>query len=156
MCAPFSIDNHALLFGALAKAALESGLAGAEEALTAGVVEYARERGGRMRQRCDRLGDPADMLSYKAYCEWRPEDEVMESVTVQKSPVNRTKVTACRWIEVWRECGYLKYGRYYCDHVDENLVKGFNADLRLEIGRIMSRGDEACDFTWCGADLTPR
>lgn len=151
---PFAIANHAVAFGLLAKHCLNSGIAGAEECLTIGVIRYARQRGNRMRQRCLRFGDPLTMLSYKAYCEWRPESEVMTVVTKQNSPVNKTEVTDCHWVNDWKKYGLLEYGKYYCDYGDYNLVKGFSDDLMVEMSKIFSRGADCCAFTWCGADLT--
>lgn len=151
----FEIPNHAAAFALMAKAAVESHIPGAEEALSVGVVRYARERGGRMRQRCDYYGDPVNMLSYKAYCEWCPEDTVMESVTLQKSPVHRTMVTDCHWINDWKKFGLFEYGHYYCDYADPNLVKGFDDEMFLEMPEIYSRNGKHCSFIWSGADLTP-
>lgn len=152
--AEFRIEHHAVCFGLLAKYTLASGAAGAREALSLGVIQYARERGSRMRQRCQRFGDPLNMLSYKVYCEWQPENEVMASVTLQRSPVHKTKVTDCHWVNDWKRYGLLEYGKYYCDYADQNLVKGFSDKMSLEMGEVFSRGADCCAFTWCGADMT--
>ena len=149
----FDIPNHAAAFGLLAKHTVKSHLRGAEEALSVGVVCYARQRGKRMRQRCDYYGDPVNMLSYKAYCEWCPEDTQMESVTLQKSPVHKTMVTDCHWINDWRKYGLLEYGHYYCDFADPNLVKGFDDAMFLEMPEIYARNLKHCSFIWSGADL---
>lgn len=154
-CQKYQIENHALTFAYFAKRTLESGIPGAAEALQLAVVRYARERGSRMRQRCDRFGDPVNMLSYKVYCEWCPECEDMSAITIQKSPVHKTEVTRCRWVDVWNKYGYSQYGKYYCDYADYNLVKGFSDDMKLEMGKVFSRGADCCAFTWCGADMTP-
>lgn len=79
----------------------------------------------------------------------------MSAITIQKSPVHKTEVTRCRWVDVWNKYGYSQYGKYYCDYADYNLVKGFSDDMKLEMGKVFSRGADCCAFTWCGADMTP-
>jgi len=154
-CEPYTVKNHAITFGLIAQYTLETKAEGSENALSLAAIRYARERGGRMRQRCERFGDPVNMLSYKAYCEWQPEQEEMTAQTLQMSPVHKTEVTGCPWLRAWNENGFGEYSKYYCDFADFNLVKGFSDTLRLEMGKTLSRGNDACLFIWCGADMTP-
>lgn len=151
----FGIRHHALLFGLMARAIMESKADGGEACLAYAMMRYGRERGGRMRQRCLHYGDTPDMIAYKAYCEWKPE-EVAEhrSIDLATSPSHQSRVLQCPWCDFWKEYGLGDYGRHYCDYVDDALVKGFSDELRIELAPVMSRGSEYCEFIWHGADLT--
>lgn len=153
VCEPFAIKHHAVLFGLYAREILATKADGAAACLTHGMMRYGNERGGRMRQRCLHYGDTADMVSYKAYCEWRPE-EVAEhrSEELGASP-HHTRVLQCPWCDIWKEYGLSEYGKYYCDYVDDSLVKGFSDELRIELAPILARGSDFCEFIWHGADL---
>lgn len=150
----YDVNNHAVLFGIIAKNVVESGLPNYDSTIRLAVMEYAKQRGSRMRQRCDYFGDEPNMLAYKAYCEWLPENESFDTATIEMRPVHKTEVYACPWSGIWAVNGFMKYARYYCDHADYNLVKGFNDDLVLEMGSTLAHGQKACTFTWCGADMS--
>jgi hypothetical protein len=63
-------------------------------------------------------------------------------------------VIKCGWCDAWEKHGLLEYGRIYCDHTDENLVYGFNPELTLGMGKIMSHGSDICEFDWIGCAIT--
>ncbi|MEG2124459.1 MAG: hypothetical protein RRY14_01255 [Hydrogenoanaerobacterium sp.] len=48
-----------------------------------------------------------------------------------------------------------KYGSYYCDFVDINLVKGFNPQNDLQIDQVLSKNAPYCIFHWLGYNATP-
>lgn len=149
----FEIENHAVMYGLLVKNAIKVAGYKGKEAAGEATAKSAYERGYRMRQRCLANGDEPTMINYMAYGEWRPQPGQMCIETLEKSPVNRTQVTLCPWCVAWKKYELMEYAKYYCDYVDYNLVKGFNMDLRLDMGQVLTRGAESCKFTWNGADL---
>jgi hypothetical protein len=151
---PFTVENHALLAALLAKYAIIIAKGRGEDAIKAGVTRYGRERGGRMAKRARKNGDLPTMLNYMAYGEWRPVPGTMEITTVQKDPVYITRVTLCPWCEIWKKHGLLQYGKYYCQSVDQNLVKGFDEALNLGIEALQSWGEPYCEFVWNGVAFT--
>jgi len=149
----FAVEHHAVMFGLLARAVLEVCGESGREIVKAGTRHYAHGRGHRMRLRCQRDGNPTDMIHYMAYGEWTPEPGTMEIRTRQKSPVNRTLVVKCPWMTAWKKYGLSDYARHYCDYADFALVEGFDGGLALDMDSWMARGDSGCGFTWNGADL---
>ncbi len=146
----FYIDDHAVLFAYLAKGAIETfGIRG-RETVVRGIAAYARERGIRMAMRCMADGEPLSVKNYVLYGEWADVRGWSKSEVVATSPDYRTRVTRCGWCEVWKKYDLLEYGAIYCDWADENLVFGFNPELTLRMGRVMSRTGEPCAFDWVG------
>ncbi|MDR1917285.1 MAG: L-2-amino-thiazoline-4-carboxylic acid hydrolase [Synergistaceae bacterium] len=149
----FYIDDHAALFGYIAKSADENC---GEEGLAVvrrGIAAYGRERGLRAAMRCIADGNELTMMNYIVYGEWADPRGWSRSEVASLNPVYRTNMTVCAWCEAWKKYGLIEYGKIYCDNADENLVHGFNPELRLEMGTIMSHGANVCEFIWNGAAL---
>jgi hypothetical protein len=148
LAAEFYVDDHALLFAALAKNILEStdknqGLAIVRQ----GVTEDGLERGLRYAGRCLANGDELNVANYMAYSELVEPKGWNKSVTVALSPYKFDTV-ACGWAATWKKYRVLEYGRHYCTWIDESLVRGFNPAIELEVNPIMSHGHDCCSFTW--------
>ena len=62
----------------------------------------------------------------------------------QKSPIYSTHATKCGWNDAWKKHGLSKYGPYYCNSVDKNLVWGFNPTIDLKIYSFLSEGADYC------------
>lgn len=145
----FSPRQHAILFGLMARAALETfGQQAGDALLLEAVARYGQERGARMAERCRANGDKTNMIGYFAYSEWRWEDGFSKS-TIQTEPYFAHYVHACPWCSAWKESGLAEYGRYYCRNVDENIVRGFNSDLHLDMRSYLSGpASSCCEFHW--------
>jgi hypothetical protein len=150
----FTVEHHALLAAFLARHAIIIAKERGANAIKAGVTRYGRERGGRMAQRVRKNGDLPTMLNYLAYGEWRPVPGTMALTTVRKNPVYITRVTLCPWCEIWKKHDLLEYGKYYCQSVDQSLVKGFNEALDLSIEALQTWDGPYCQFVWNGVALT--
>jgi hypothetical protein len=144
----FYVDDHALLFAALAKHIMTStaekqGL----EIIRRGVTEYGLERGLRYAARCLANGDKLDVANYMAYSELVEPKAWNKSVTESLSPYKFNTIS-CGWCATWKKYNLLDYGKLYCTWIDPSLVRGFNPEIVLEIDPIMSHGHEVCSFTW--------
>ncbi len=148
-------EHHAVLFGLLCRAAEEQCGTEGLDAISAGVAQYGRERGGRMAQRCKADGRELCMRNYLCYGEWRPKPGAQLSEVCQKSPIYSTHATKCGWNDAWKKHGLSKYGPYYCNSVDKNLVWGFNPTIDLKIYSFLSEGADYCHFEWTGFEMTP-
>lgn len=143
------IEQHAVLFGLLAREAItlcpETGL----EAVRAGVREYGRQRGGRMARRCQDNGDPLSPVNYQAYNERSSRPGQMRSLPAVKLPEYTVHVEKCAWVDAWRKYDLLEYGKYYCLDIDKSLTQGFSGDrYEVQIGGWLSWGDDYCDMRW--------
>ena len=45
----------------------------------------------------------------------------------------------------------MEYGKYYCQEVDEALVRGFNPDLIVDVKGTRTNGSRACQIIYRGA-----
>ena len=149
----FYIEDHALLFGLMGKYAEElcgkSGL----EALSHGVMLYGRERGLRMAMRARKNGDELDAVSYVIYGEWSDPKGSSHSEVRAYVPDYVYSCLSCGWCDTWKRYGLMEYGRIYCRYIDKSLLRGFSPKLELLIDGSLSEGDEACVFTFKGADF---
>lgn len=144
----FYIDDHAVLFACLAERAIKSFGNRGRMAVIEGVSIYCRERGLRMAMRCLADGEPLSGKNYVVYGEWVDVRGWSKSERVATSPNLRTNMTVCGWCDVWKKYDLLEYGAIYCDWADENLVYGFNPELKLVMGNVMSRLGGPCEFDW--------
>lgn len=146
----FYIDDHALLYGLLAKAADELYGEQGDRASKLATQLYATERGRRMAKRALRDGQPLTHATYRCYTEWEDERKEMRVENLQLSPVYRMNGTYCVWNETWKNYHLEKYGEIYCTYVDKTMVHAFNPDNELIIHSAQSLGGAGCDFEWPG------
>jgi hypothetical protein len=114
------------------------------------IAVYGRERGLRAAMRCLNDKESLSMENYILYGEWHDQRGASKSEIAALVPNYRTNMTVCGWCDAWIGHGLLEYGRLYCDNVDENLVYGFNPELKLVMGKILSHGEGVCEFHWTG------
>ncbi|MDR3280111.1 MAG: L-2-amino-thiazoline-4-carboxylic acid hydrolase [Synergistaceae bacterium] len=148
----FYIEDHATLFALLAKNAID-GYSEGRSATTQAIASYGRERGMRAAARCMADGLPLSMENYILYGEWADPRNGSRAEIAALEPNYKTNVSVCGWCEAWKKHGLLEYGKIYCDNADLNLVRGFNPDLELGMGGILSRGDAVCEFDWLGCKI---
>ena len=145
----FTARHHALLFAWIARAVVERmGRTEGERVVREAVRRYGEERGHRMRLRAELNGDAPSMTNYLAYGEWSVPQGWSKSVVLQTVPDRKTHVLKCPWHEAWLELGVLEFGRLYCLEIDEALVRGFNASLRLDVNCTQSNGADWCEFVF--------
>lgn len=101
-----------------------------------------------MAMRCVRDGNPLSMKNYILYGAWADPKGLSKNVVVSGEPTFRTNMAVCAWCDVWKKHHLIEYGKLYCTWVDENLLFGFNPELRLEMSKVMSHGDDLCEFNW--------
>jgi len=56
-------------------------------------------------------------------------------------------VTHCPFAEIWQEMGEEELGRIYCN-VDEDMLEGYNPELKLDRPEIILEGSKQCVFHW--------
>lgn len=146
----FYIDDHAVVYGLLCKAADQLGGDMAYAINSRATVLYASERGQRMAKRAIEDGLPLDLPTYRAYTEWADDQRQMKVEIVQLNPNYRMKGTYCVWNEAWKKYGLERYGVIYCQYVDQTMVRAFNPENNLVIHAVQSHGGYGCDFEWPG------
>lgn len=142
------IEQHAVLFGLMAKTVFERWPESGEQTIRACVRAYGSQRGGRMAARCLANGDPLTPRNYQAYNERSSRPGQMNSVPAQKEPEFVIHVQKCAWVDAWRQHGLLEYGKYYCLDIDKTLTRSFSPDYEVQINGLMSWGEPYCDMHW--------
>ena len=142
----FYMEEHAVLYALLVKAARELYGDKGELANGGGTIQYGRERGRRMALRALKDGEDLSPKNYLLYSEWVDDRKWSKKDVYAISPAFTTHCTHCGWCESWKKHGLLEYGNLYCSHIDVNLVKGFNPDNVLNIRSVLSQNGPCCDF----------
>jgi hypothetical protein len=150
----FTPTHHALLFAWIARAVVRrTGEAQGQASVRRAVRRYGEQRGRRMALRAQADGQALTMNAYRAYGEWEAPEGETPSEVVREAPNPVAHVLRCPWHRAWEAQGLMDYGRLYCLEVDHALVRGFNPELRLDVNRLMSAGEDCCEFVYHGADL---
>ena len=151
----FAPEHHAVMFGLLAKGVCGHFGPAADALLQRAVQRYGEQRGARMALRCLSNGDPLDMASYFAYCEWSHRGGAQKTDPDPDCSYLSYRMLACPWHTAWKQSGLLAYGRYYCRFVDRAILRGFSPVLVLEVPTWLSEHEsEGCRFHWKSAENT--
>ena len=144
------IENQAMMFAFLSRAAIEAKGEEGRNAIQDGMIRYGRERGVRMAEHARRAGDPVDLWTDQAYGEWKPDYAgQMEFGMLRAEPTYRTYIAKCAWCDAWKKHDILEYGREYCVNVDAAVYEGFGCGaVCTPVSTSMSWGGERCDFDW--------
>lgn len=148
----FYIDDHAVLYGLLAKNTRISCGELSDKILESAVTAYGKERGLRAAKRCVSDGKELSGANFILYGEWDDPRGVSKNERDTSNPWLKTRMTTCGWYEAWKKYDLLEHGRTYCSWVDESLLHGFSPALRLKMPKILSSGDDCCEFLWLDAD----
>ena len=144
------IENQAMMFAFLSRAAIEEKGEEGRAAIQDGMKRYGKERGARMAERARKAGDPVELWTNQAYGEWKPDyTGQMEFGMLRSEPTYRTYIAKCAWCDAWKKNGILEYGREYCVNVDAAVYEGFGCGaVCTPVSTSMSWGGERCDFDW--------
>jgi hypothetical protein len=97
------------------------------------------------------------MANYLAYGEWSADPEEIEQAIVERGADVQMTVQRCPWYGAWARNDLMAYGRLYCLEIDEALVRGFNAALRLDVACTRPNDGKSCEFVFHGVEkLVPR
>lgn len=149
----FTARHHALLFAWMARALIARvGAEKGEAVMRQAVRRYGEERGHRMALRAEADGERLSMVNYLAYGEWSADAGEIEQAIAEEGADVRMTVHRCPWHAAWVENNLMRYGRLYCLEIDEALVRGFNATLRLDVARTRPNDGESCEFVFREVD----
>ena len=148
----FTAEHHALLFAWIAQEAIvRMGKDMAVPVLRAAVRLHGEQRGHRMALRAQQDGQPLSMASYLSYREWEVPAGEMQQMGVPWRGDLRVQVRRCCWATTWQQEGLTEYGKYYCQEIDEAVVRGFNPDLVVDVKGTRTNGSRSCQLVYHGA-----
>lgn len=152
----FTPEQHAVMFGLLARGVCQQFENRADRLLWQAVESYGMERGARMAQRCLQMGHALDMISYDAYGELPAFSGSERTQPDAQCAHLRYRMVRCPWCDAWRRHGLTVYGPYYCRCVDAAILRGFNPRLTLRLPTWLSDpASDGCRFEWLDAPNEP-
>lgn len=152
----FYIDDHAVLFGLIAKFSEEILGDKGRETCEQGVMIMARERGLRSAKRCTANGDELTIKNYLCYAELFDSKGWNKVEINAYAPMYQTSTVRCGWYDTWQKYGFEKYSPLYCAVIDKNILHGFNPQLQLEMDKVLADGDECCGFNWINCSFADK
>jgi hypothetical protein len=148
----FTAQHHALLFAWVAREAIvRVGVETAVPVVRVAARLYGEQRGRRMALRAQQDGQPLSMGSYLSYREWEVPAGEMQQTGVPWRGDLRVQVLRCCWATTWQQERLTEYGKYYCQEIDQALVRGFNPDLVVDVKGTRTNGSRACQLVYYGA-----
>ena len=148
----YAAEDHAFLFGALAKATYDVLGDQAEPIVKDAVVRYGHQRGRRMRKRAERDGLPICMATYLLYREYQLRPGQFCSTTAWNDQGDMQDcATKCPWAETWKRYNLSMYAAVYCRNIDAALAKGFDESAIIESKANLTDGAPCCDLWFRGA-----
>jgi hypothetical protein len=145
----FAAEHHAPLFAWVAREAIvRMGEEMAAPVIRAAVRLYGEQRGHRMALRAQQDGQPLSMASYLSYREWEVPVGGMQQTGLPWRGDLRTQVRRCCWATTWQQEGLTDYGKYYCQEIDKAVVRGFNADLIVDVKGTRTNGSRMCQLVY--------
>lgn len=152
----FSPVQHAILFALITRQVFQR--IGDEQGamiVCQAVRVYGEQRGRRMAKRVLKDHRPLDMFNFLVYGEWSAPAGQSQGEWLETDPHLHSQVSRCPWYGAWIEMDLLAYGRYYCQEIDQALLRGYNPMLHLEVIRTMANGGDTCNFIFHEAGLNP-
>jgi hypothetical protein len=148
----FTAEHHALLFAWIARDVIVR----VDEDVAASIIRtavrlYGEQRGHRMALRAQQDGQPLSMASYLSYREWEVPAGEMQQTGVPWRGDLRVQVLRCCWATTWQQEGLTDYGKYYCQEIDKAVVRGFNADLVVDVKGTRTNGSRMCQLVYHSA-----
>lgn len=145
----FYIDDHAVLYALLVRAAIRRCGPAGERASRQATTLYGRERGVRMAMRCLAAGLPLTGETYLEFGEWF-DDRGWSVFRVGSYEPFELNAQVCGWHDSWKKYELSEYGKIYCEIIDGELYRGFNPELELTVTQTLSHGHEKCGFLLSG------
>jgi hypothetical protein len=143
-----SLANHMGQFFALtAKAIIDKiGEKEGRELLKKLVEDFAVRRGRRIAEKVKDAGKP---LTFKNFIVYGDMDSTGVTSGMTPNIVDGDlilEVKHCEFNQGAKAVGLGEYAYHYCKYIDTALLRGYNPDLRLEVKKNLSAGDEVCLF----------
>ena len=145
-----SLANHmGQFFVLMAKAIIDRmGEKEGGELLKSVVEEFAMRRGERIAEKVKSAGKP---LAFKNFIVYGDMDST--GVTSGMTPSIEDgdlvlEIKHCEFNQGAKAVGLGEYAYHYCKYIDTALLKGYNPDLKLEVKKNLSAGDDVCLFRY--------
>jgi hypothetical protein len=144
--------SHVALFGQMfslmAKTIIDAlGRERGEEIIKKAVEDFGEERGRRIAQRVKALGKPLSFRNFLIYTDLDTSAILSYMPKIENGNL-LLEIDRCDFSQGARDWGLLEYFNYYCRYVDEAILRGYNPDLKLEVPKNISAGDDICFFKY--------
>ncbi|UCC19738.1 MAG: L-2-amino-thiazoline-4-carboxylic acid hydrolase [Promethearchaeota archaeon] len=114
-----------------------------KEAIISGVKKFGEKRGNEIAEIVKSLGKELTLKNYFIYTTFDAGETTKYKVNIVDGNVE-LKITKCVFCDGCKDWDKLKYGRIYCDYIDEAILKDYNPNLKIEVPYMLTRGDKHC------------
>ncbi len=119
------------------------------EALIKEVVErFAEERGRRIAEKVKALRKPLTLKNFFVHNDLDSSGVVSDLATEIEDGDLLFKIGACNICRGAQEWGLREYVHRYCRYVDVAILRAYNPEIKLEVSRTLTGGDEVCCFRY--------
>ncbi|MBI5118624.1 L-2-amino-thiazoline-4-carboxylic acid hydrolase [Candidatus Poribacteria bacterium] len=119
------------------------------EALIKEVVErFAEERGRRIAGKVRALGKPLTLKNFFVHNDLDSAgvtSDVVADIEDGDLLLNISSCNICRGSQEW---GLREYAHRYCRYVDVAILRAYNPEIKLQVSKTLTGGDEACCFRY--------
>ncbi|MGN8875991.1 L-2-amino-thiazoline-4-carboxylic acid hydrolase [Pseudoflavonifractor sp. HCP28S3_F10] len=151
----YTAEDHALLFGVIAKTVCDTLGESAAPLLKEAVIRYGTQRGKRMRLRAEKDGLPICMATYLLYREYQLRPGQFCSTKGWNDQGDMQDCAfKCPWAETWERYGLSRYTSVYCRNIDPALGRGFDESVVIDSKANLTDGAPHCDIWFRGAAQT--
>ena len=118
-----------------------------EEAIRRGVRNFGKKRGESIARRAAADGKSNTIENYLPYYDME-RSELFQYDTEESEDTIDQHFYQCPFAETWIKNGDQKYGKLYCDEVDDAISKGFNPCLTHTCHTHLLYGDSCCHMSF--------
>jgi predicted hydrocarbon binding protein len=111
------------------------------------VKKYGEERGRRIAENIRSMGKELTMKNFLIYGDLDSSSILKYKPTIVDGNLEII-VRDCVFCNGCQEWNKLEYGKFYCQYIDEAVLKAYNPNLTLEIPSRMPMGDKKCHFRY--------
>jgi len=118
---------------------------GARAVIKEAIRDWGTEEGARHRSNVQAMGLSCGLenLDKGSTLPWGPIMDNDQELSAGELCITTRR---CPLAEVWQEHDALDLARLYCDEVDIAKWRAFNPDIAAERPRVMTHGDDVCEF----------
>ena len=119
------------------------------EAVLKEIVErFAEVRGKRVAEKVKALGKPLTLKNFLVYNDLDSAGVISDSMPGMEDGDLLFEIGQCNICKGAEEWGLREYAHYYCKYIDKAIIKAYNPEIKLEVSRTLTGGDEACSFRY--------
>jgi len=120
-----------------------------EELLKDIVEKFAEERGRRVAEKVKAQGKPLTLKNFIVHNDLDAGGVTSDVVPGIEDGDLLLEIGQCKLCKGADDWGMRDYAHYYCKYFDVAILKAYNPELKLEVSKTLTGGDDICKFRYC-------